>query len=181
MISSTLLTLVVVPAAYSLIERRRQTGFVRECHGDLHLGNVVLIDEVPVIFDALEFNDELRWIDVANDMAFAWMDLLNHGQPGLANQLLNLGHCYLELGRTDEASAAYARALEISPDDVATLSIAATKKTSGIVTDDMAVTAEQALGIADKGYVLVQGSNRYTDTGTALLADPDVRRAFLGG
>jgi branched-chain amino acid transport system ATP-binding protein len=41
--------------------------------------------------------------------------------------------------------------------------------------------AKQALAIADKGYVLVQGRNRYTDTGATLLADPDVRRAFLGG
>jgi len=41
--------------------------------------------------------------------------------------------------------------------------------------------ARQALEIADKGYVLVQGSNRYTDTGEALLANPDVRRSFLGG
>ncbi|MGP9791459.1 ABC transporter ATP-binding protein [Roseinatronobacter sp. NSM] len=41
--------------------------------------------------------------------------------------------------------------------------------------------ARQALEIADKGYVLVQGANRYTDTGRALLADPDVRKSFLGG
>ena len=41
--------------------------------------------------------------------------------------------------------------------------------------------ARQALGIADRGYVLVQGENRYTDTGAALLADPDVRKSFLGG
>lgn len=41
--------------------------------------------------------------------------------------------------------------------------------------------AKQALDIADRGYVLVQGSNRYTDTGEALLANPEVRRAFLGG
>jgi branched-chain amino acid transport system ATP-binding protein len=41
--------------------------------------------------------------------------------------------------------------------------------------------AKQALEIADTGYVLVQGENRYTDTGAALLADPEVRRAFLGG
>ena len=41
--------------------------------------------------------------------------------------------------------------------------------------------AKQALNIADKGYVLVQGSNRYTDTGEALLADPEVRKSFLGG
>lgn len=41
--------------------------------------------------------------------------------------------------------------------------------------------AKQALEIADKGYVLVQGANRFTDTGEALLANPDVRRSFLGG
>ncbi len=41
--------------------------------------------------------------------------------------------------------------------------------------------ARQALEIADKGFVMVQGRNRYTDTGKALLADPDVRRSFLGG
>lgn len=41
--------------------------------------------------------------------------------------------------------------------------------------------AKQALNIADKGYVLVQGENRYTDTGAALMANPEVRRAFLGG
>ena len=41
--------------------------------------------------------------------------------------------------------------------------------------------AKQALNIADKGYVLVQGRNRYTDTGEALLADPEVRKSFLGG
>jgi branched-chain amino acid transport system ATP-binding protein len=41
--------------------------------------------------------------------------------------------------------------------------------------------AKQALEIADKGYVLVQGRNRFTDTGEALLANPEVRKAFLGG
>jgi branched-chain amino acid transport system ATP-binding protein len=41
--------------------------------------------------------------------------------------------------------------------------------------------ARQALEIADKGFVLVQGRNRYTDTGAALLADPEVRKSFLGG
>ena len=76
-----------------LLSRRRQKGRVREGHGDLHLANLALIqgegDDTVLPFDAIEFNDELRWIDVANDMAFAWMDLLNHRQPGLANQLLS--------------------------------------------------------------------------------------------
>ena len=72
-----------------LLARRRQKERVREGHGDLHLANLVLIEGEVLPFDAIEFNDELRWIDVANDMAFAWMDLLNEGQPGLANTLLS--------------------------------------------------------------------------------------------
>ncbi|MCR9255747.1 MAG: ABC transporter ATP-binding protein [Alphaproteobacteria bacterium] len=52
---------------------------------------------------------------------------------------------------------------------------------SGIAVLMVEQNAKQALNIADKGYVLVQGRNRYTDTGEALLANPDVRRAFLGG
>lgn len=72
-----------------LLSRRRQKGRIREGHGDLHLANLVLIDGAVLPFDAIEFNDELRWIDVASDMAFAWMDLLDHGQPGLANVLMS--------------------------------------------------------------------------------------------
>ena len=79
----------------ALVAARQRTGFVRECHGDLHLGNVVLIDAAPVLFDALEFNDELRWIDVVSDVAFLFMDLLDHGQPALAWRMLG---GYLEAG-----------------------------------------------------------------------------------
>jgi uncharacterized protein len=80
-----------------LLSRRRQKERVREGHGDLHLGNLVLLHADPahsatdevMPFDAIEFNDGLRWIDVANDMAFLWMDLLHHGCPGLANVWLS--------------------------------------------------------------------------------------------
>jgi aminoglycoside phosphotransferase family enzyme/predicted kinase len=67
---------------------RRLHGRVRECHGDLHLGNLVLVDGEPLPFDAIEFNDELRWIDVVSDVAFVFMDLLAHGLPRLAWRLL---------------------------------------------------------------------------------------------
>ena len=52
---------------------------------------------------------------------------------------------------------------------------------SGVAILMVEQNARQALNIADKGYVLVQGRNRYTDTGASLLANPEVRRAFLGG
>lgn len=71
-----------------LIDLRASVGSVREVHGDLHLGNVVLIGGTPVLFDAIEFNPELRWIDVIADIAFTFMDLLDHGQPALAWRLL---------------------------------------------------------------------------------------------
>ncbi|MCX8005361.1 MAG: AAA family ATPase, partial [Burkholderiaceae bacterium] len=72
---------------------RQAEGFVRECHGDLHLGNLVLLDGEPVAFDAIEFDAALRCIDVASDVAFAWMDLLAFGLPQLAARFVN---AYLE-------------------------------------------------------------------------------------
>ncbi len=74
--------------ALQLAERRRQ-GRVREGHGDLHLANLVLIDGEVLPFDAIEFNDSLRWVDVASDIAFTWMDLQRMGHPGLAHGLLS--------------------------------------------------------------------------------------------
>ncbi|WIM04877.1 MAG: AAA family ATPase [Candidatus Nitricoxidivorans perseverans] len=68
---------------------RRAAGRVRECHGDLHLGNLVLLDGKVTPFDCIEFNEDFRWIDVASEVAFAWLDLLDHGRPGLACWLLN--------------------------------------------------------------------------------------------
>jgi aminoglycoside phosphotransferase family enzyme/predicted kinase len=60
---------------------RQRDGRVRECHGDLHLGNIVLDGERPVIFDCIEFSEELRWIDVISDAAFLIMDLHSRGRP----------------------------------------------------------------------------------------------------
>lgn len=68
---------------------RRQQARVREGHGDLHLANLVLLGEEVVPFDAIEFNVALRWVDVASDIAFTWMDLQRLGQPGLAHTLLS--------------------------------------------------------------------------------------------
>ncbi len=59
---------------------RRREGFVRDCHGDLHLGNIAWVDEKPLIFDCIEFNPALRCIDVASEMAFLVMDLMSRGR-----------------------------------------------------------------------------------------------------
>jgi hypothetical protein len=72
-----------------LMAARKVAGRVRECHGDLHLGNLVLIKHRVQMFDCLEFNEDLRWIDVANEIAFTYVDLLAHQQAGLANWFVN--------------------------------------------------------------------------------------------
>jgi len=73
---------------------RKQNGFIREGHGDMHLRNMALLDEEVVLFDCLEFNPALRWIDVINDLAFLIMDLEDRQQPAFAWRCLNR---YLEL------------------------------------------------------------------------------------
>ena len=71
-------------------EKRKAKGFIRECHGDMHLGNMVLIDNKPVIFDCIEFSESLHWIDVVSDLAFLVMDLHYYNRPDLAFRLLNI-------------------------------------------------------------------------------------------
>jgi aminoglycoside phosphotransferase family enzyme len=61
---------------------RKEDGFIREGHGDLHLGNLVLIAGRVTPFDCIEFNEDFRWNDPASEIAFVWIDLLDHGRPG---------------------------------------------------------------------------------------------------
>lgn len=76
-----------------LIAKRRKSGSVRECHGDLHLANITVYDGKVTVFDCIEFNEPFRWIDVINDLAFLLMDLESRREPALANLVLNT---YLE-------------------------------------------------------------------------------------
>lgn len=68
---------------------RLTDGHVRECHGDLHLANVVRLDEHVAAFDCIEFDPALRWIDVLDDAAFVVMDLAAHQRQGLCFRFLN--------------------------------------------------------------------------------------------
>ncbi len=67
----------------SFMEQRVKQSMVKDCHGDLHSGNIVL-DGKPIIFDCIEFNTDFRCVDVASDMAFMAMDLDAHGRSDLA-------------------------------------------------------------------------------------------------
>ncbi len=73
----------------ALLDRRRTAGFVRHCHGDLHLRNIVLLDGAPTLFDGIEFNDDLACIDVLYDVAFLIMDLWRRRLPRHANEVFN--------------------------------------------------------------------------------------------
>lgn len=75
--------------ALPLLTQRHQQGNIRECHGDLHLGNIALVNGRACPFDCIEFNPRYRWIDPLSDLAFLLMDLQLHDQPALANRLLN--------------------------------------------------------------------------------------------
>ncbi|MDO5758562.1 MAG: AAA family ATPase [Rhodobacterales bacterium] len=71
------------------MDARGAAGHVRRCHGDLHLGNIVLMEGAPVLFDALEFSETLGTCDVLYDLAFLLMDLDHKGLRRAANIVLN--------------------------------------------------------------------------------------------
>lgn len=74
---------------YALLAQRKRNGFIRECHGDIHLGNIAWINQKMTLFDCIEFNKPYYWIDVISDLAFLMMDLQSRNLPQYANQLLN--------------------------------------------------------------------------------------------
>lgn len=77
-----------------IIRQRKSSGQIRECHGDLHLGNITLFEGRICVFDALEFEPRLRWIDVMSEVAFLVMDLESKDRVDLAYWFLT---CYLEV------------------------------------------------------------------------------------
>ncbi len=82
-------------AQRSVFEQRKDQRCVRECHGDLHLGNIARVDGALTFFDCIEFSDDLRWIDVINEAAFLAMDLAAGGRCDYAHRFVN---AYLEAG-----------------------------------------------------------------------------------
>ena len=72
---------------------RKENGFIRECHGDMHLGNIVVVEDTPILFDCIEFSEDFRWIDVMSEVAFLMMDLIDRQRSDLAWRFLNT---YLE-------------------------------------------------------------------------------------
>ena len=73
----------------AFIRQRKDEGAVRECHGDMHMANIVMLAGKPVIYDCLEFAEDLRWIDTISEVAFLYMDLDFHHQHKHALRFLN--------------------------------------------------------------------------------------------
>lgn len=72
-----------------LLTQRAANGLVRECHGDLHLGNATLLNGQVALFDCIEFNEPFRLIDIASDAAFLAMDLEDRGLKSLSRRFIN--------------------------------------------------------------------------------------------
>lgn len=73
-----------------LLEKRKAEGFIRECHGDIHLGNATLLEGQVTLFDCIEFNEPFRLIDIVCDAAFLAMDLEDRGLHALSRRFICL-------------------------------------------------------------------------------------------
>jgi uncharacterized protein len=86
---------------HQLIRERSSAGFVRDCHGDLHSGNIFLLEK-PVIFDCIEFNDHFRQIDILNELAFFCMDLEFYGRKDLSDHFIKVYSDKVEIITSEE-------------------------------------------------------------------------------
>ncbi len=144
-----------LPRLTALLDRRRARGKVRHCHGDLHLGNICLIDGQPTLFDCIEFSRSLACIDVLYDLAFLLMDLEHRGHRRFANLVFNR---YLD--RTEEA------------DGIATLRLFAALRAT--------IRAHISATVANNEAAIAQ-ANSYLDLAGELLRPAPARLVAIGG
>jgi len=131
-----------------VFRKRLELGFVRECHGDLHLANMVLIDDRIRLFDCLEFNDDLRWIDTASELAFLYMDLYYRGHAALAHRFFSR---YLE--RTGDYDSLLVTPLYLSYRAMVRAKVACLRSKQAPVTEDDEI--DRHIGLA-RGFSRTQ-------------------------
>ena len=146
----------------ALLERRRESGFVRQCHGDLHLRNIVLLEGRPTLFDGVEFSDEVACTDVLYDLAFLLMDLWRRKLPRHANVVWN---CYI--GETGDFEGVRLLPLFLS------CRAAVRAKTSA--------TAAQLQNIASRRSELHAQAREYLAMAELLLRPPSPSLVAIGG
>ncbi|MDF1790950.1 MAG: AAA family ATPase [Thalassobaculaceae bacterium] len=154
----------ILTSVASALDARERQGWVRRCHGDLHLRNIVALDDGPTLFDAIEFDEDLATTDVLYDLAFLLMDLGERGLNAEANLILNR---YLAEGR-DPGQTAGLAALQLF------ISVRAAIRAK--------VTAA-ALGSADADARpgLEKDARRYFDFAEAVLVPYPPRMVAVGG
>ena len=145
-----------------LLEQRCAAGKVRHCHGDLHLGNIVLLDRRPVLFDCLEFDRDLASIDTFYDLAFLLMDLCHRGLQPLAQRQVD---GYLDATWDDAGTALLPLFLSVRA--------AIRAKVEGF-TADLAEDDEQRAEAA-------AAARAYLDLAAAFLAERPPRLIAIGG
>jgi aminoglycoside phosphotransferase family enzyme/predicted kinase len=179
-----------------LFGERHRDGFVRECHGDLHLGNMVLIDGRVRIFDGIEFSPELRWIDVMNEVAFLTMDLIQHQRSDLAYRFLDrylqitgdypgllLLRYYMVYRALVRAKVAAMRAVQTGLDEHAQRSLQDKRRTHVMLAKRIAQSVHPKLailhGLSGSGKTVV--SQIALETTGAIRIRSDVERKRLHG
>lgn len=135
-----------------LLRRRGAEGFVRRGHGDLHLGNIALIDGAPVLFDALEFDAALASGDVFYDLAFLLMDLIARGLRRQANIVLNRYVAVFDDDGTRDALAALPLFLSMRAAIRAKVTLARAARADG---DKRAKAKDDALAYFDLACALI--------------------------
>ncbi|MGD9616880.1 MAG: AAA family ATPase [Alphaproteobacteria bacterium] len=146
----------------TLLDQRRDAGKVRLCHGDLHLGNICLVDGRPLLFDCIEFSEDIASIDVLYDLAFLLMDLDHRRHRDLANLVLNR---YLDLTGEDDGLAAMPLFLALRA--LIRAHVTATK-------------AEHGWGGGDRAAILAE-VRAYLDEAEAALTPSPPRLVAIGG
>ena len=146
-----------------VLRARGAAGLVRRCHGDLHLGNIVLIDGKPVIFDAIEFDPRIATGDLLYDLAFLLMDLVERGLGGAANVVLN--RYLIEVQRDDDLDGLVALPLFLSLRAAIRAKVTAAKRAATAADRDAIATSARA----------------YFHLARDLIAPPTPRLIAVGG
>lgn len=144
-----------------LLDRRKEDGFVRHCHGDLHLRNIVLLGGRPVPFDRLEFDERYAVTDVLYDLAFLLMDLEHRGLRAPANILFNR---YLSTTGDLDGLAALPLFLGLR----------------AAIRAHIGATAAEGQGAADAAATRAEAA-RYFDLALSCAAPPPPRLVAVGG
>jgi uncharacterized protein len=154
----------LVESLHGLLDARTESGLVCRCHGDMHCGNIIVENGIPILFDAIEFNEKIATTDVLYDLAFLLMDLDRYGQHRAANIVLNT---YLNQRRRQEDLSALA---------ALPLFLATRAGVRALVTADRAMEAGSATGAAP-----VREANLYFEFCKSYLMPAKPRLVCIGG